>query len=63
MLNLLKTLFMTNVRHDMTNAEIREAAWDFYVMGNERAARLCIMELYRRDPKGTAALVEEICRF
>jgi hypothetical protein len=56
MLNLLKTLFMTN-------AEIREAAWDFYVMGNERAARLCIMELHRRDPKGTAALVEEICRF
>ena len=55
MTNLLKALFMTNT-------EIREAAWDFYVMGNELAARLCVMELKRRDPEGTAAWIEEMLK-
>ena len=53
MTNLIKALFMTTT-------EIRNAAWDFYVMGNETAACLCIMELKRRDPKGTAAWVDEM---
>ena len=51
--NLIKALFMTTT-------EIRNAAWDFYVMGNETAACLCIMELKRRDPKGTAAWIDEM---
>ena len=53
MTNLIKALFMNT-------AEIRAAAWDFYAMGNEIAACLCIMELKRRDPKGTAVWIDEM---
>lgn len=39
---------------------LRDAAWDFYVMGNERAMIACIMELKRRDPQGTADWLNEM---
>jgi len=39
---------------------LRESAWDFYVMGNEHAMIACIMELKRRDPKGTADWLNEM---
>ena len=55
MYHLLKALLMTD-------AEVREAAWDFYAMGNEHAARLCIMELMRRDPKAAAAWAKEMAK-
>jgi hypothetical protein len=40
---------------------LKNAAWDFYVMGNERAMSACVLELHRRNPKETAQWIEELC--
>ena len=53
MINILKEFFMTD-------AEVRNAAWDFYTMGNELASKLCILELMRRDPVATKAWIDEM---
>ena len=52
MINILKEFFMTD-------AEVRNAAWDFYTMGNELASKLCILELMRRDPVATKAWIDD----
>ena len=39
---------------------LKTAAWDFYVMGNERAMIACVLELKRRNPEETMNWINEL---